>query len=497
MAEAVQVAPDRSAWAKLVDPRPIYIFGRAGMAFTSGFYIGGYAVFLWDYVGGGQNPGNRQDAILQASWLLALLAAQHFIEFGLDAASSFASDFWRLTRRQVFIAGMALHLVAFALLMALSVEIPMAVGHPEQKWYIAGFIIGIEFARAGGDALISNTFDSWAVSALRTGDSSYPISQLFAAGRVANRLFLLLGAGFTLTMLMSQALSTSGNNGQSHAGTPDELLHALRVQGYFWCGLWGMAAAAQLVVVALITPLSKSIYDVTGPDQKARIPVRRALRTAFARDSIPAWLLYGSSYTMSMILVYAWPAIVPKVQSRMVPSYYAIPLGLIASGLLGSIIGRRISTWDFPQGRVRANRRVSAAGIAVEAVLFLVLASLLILMRNPGPELVGILVMIMFATRVVDFIADPFIDSLLHQGLTIGDEQMRAAVVSVRTAACNLLVTACFSIVAASSSKATSAEAAAHPDLSLALAAVAILGLFAAIGVWFARSSDERGSTNE
>ena len=98
MAEAVQVAPDRSAWAKLVDPRPIYIFGRAGMAFTSGFYIGGYAVFLWDYVGGGQNPGNKQDAILQASWLLALLAAQHFIEFGLDAASSFASDFWRLTR---------------------------------------------------------------------------------------------------------------------------------------------------------------------------------------------------------------------------------------------------------------------------------------------------------------------------------------------------------------------------------------------------------------
>lgn len=400
-------------------PGHIFVLGTALDRFTTAFYLVGYPVFLWHYLPSGGTSGQLYQVVS------IVLGFKFLFEALFDILTSKLADFHaRFSRRQVFLFGMGSHGVVFILLLGIAWLKPNAA-------VLVLPLMMVELFRSFGNALESGTFDGWAVSAEMSINPNFSKAEMFAQARLADRFFLLVGTIFTVLLLVLQAELPQADTG--------------------WIFIWGFAILFHLVMIVLIWLLTGRVANLppfVEPQSKPITP-KVALRAALSKDSWTALGLLSSFYSMAMIFTFTWPILLGREEQGVgFPSWkYLLSIFFLVSSLCGALIASRKSKLITPDAHPRQAR---IWGLA-EALAFL-LASLIILetpvQQAPVQQFIFFwpVVMLLAAGRFLAFIANPFVDSLIHENIGPG-EQIRAYVVSWRTSVSNVFTGIFFLVV--------------------------------------------------
>ena len=399
-------------------PRHIFVLGNALDAFTSAFYLVAYPVFLWHYL---PSAGKTADLYKIVS---LVLSAKFLFEAFFDIQTSKLADFnKRFSRRQVFLLGMGSHGVVFILLLGIAWTKPI-------DFQLIIPLMMVELFRSFGNALQSGTFDGWAVSAELSIDPNFSKATMFADARLANRLFLLVGTVFTFLLLVMEAQfrSLPGTKSQVDTG---------------WLLIWVMAILFELLMIVLIWLLTREFACLPESVEPPSKPItsKVARRAALGKGAWTALGLLSSFYSMAMIFTFTWPILLGKGDNFQTWKY-GLSILFLVSSLSGASIASTRAKLINPASHVREARIWGMA----EAIAFC-LASLAIILtaQMKLSFYLWLGVGLLTVGRFLAFIANPFVDSLIHENIG-PSEQVRAYVVSWRTAISNISASVIFFI---------------------------------------------------
>ncbi len=385
-------------------PSLVYILGTAGDAFSQALYTVGKAVFLWHFLG--------DDNLLSAGLIATAFSFFFFFEAIMEVVSSFAADRWGLSRRKVFLTGILLPTICFVVLSL----------HPfwiaDTTLAMLAFAIS-QFLFATSITLISGTFDGWSITAELSQDSSFSKAKFFSLATIAKRLAYSLGCLLIVIVLFVMEASENPN-----------------VKGIWWTRIWIFAVIFQMMLFVLLYHFSRGHDSVqkAGP-LPAWAPM---LHATYQPSALPGLVLYCSMYLLGMVVTVSWPTLVDVVGPRPLP--YLIAPALTLVGFFGAMWAKRVTKRSSDQ----AAEQHALKG-ALHTCYLLIGAGLCLSFSQERGMLPLIAVAFVILMRLPFYFGFPFVLSLMHENIG-GSENVRACVVSLRTATASLFVGVAFII---------------------------------------------------
>ena len=401
-------------------PDWVFVIGEFVGSLTSGMYLATYGLFL----------------ILTpelSTWANLILSFKFLFEFILELLSAWIADLTRIGRRPVLLTGCLAQAVAFILLAGISafgLTAVSAVG-------LAVLLVLADLLRSVGNAFISGVFDAWAVTSMRSIDASFDKTAMFASARVADRSGIVCGAFLACTLLWL------GGTGVASARIPTGI----------WAGLWLTASLGQFVLTGFLwrqVPPTGRIPMAHGATGAA---LAHAIRASLVRPAMLALTMLGAFYSTSMLITFAWPTLLGLASpeaARREGVYLFTPVLLALVSLLGATAAKRaiVRRPQVPMSGAEDPRlrRGASTSLVWLSVLFCAIGLLALRMQSESPSLAAVALGMLLVTRFVHYFGSPYVDSMVHD--YIGeDESLRAAVVSFRTAAVNLVAFGVFFLI--------------------------------------------------